>query len=422
MNHVVTNFDALGTTNIRKDALSIIEAGYEAIDTSKAVREMILLENSILSIKEKTFNLDSYKRIFIIGFGKASCKTVQALEDVLGKRLTGGIVIDKNPSVCRVAEVYKGTHPLPSLENGEATRKIVDLAQDIKEDDLVIVVVSGGGSALLCWPKLECEQGKELYQTFLHTGGTIEELNVLRKHISEIKGGGLAKLLYGATVVGLIFCDVPGDHYEDTASGPTYFDKTTIKDVEKILDKYSIENKFTWNETPKDPIYFKKVTNIPFISNKEALQAMEEKAKELGYEIISLGDEVYDTPSEVLEKMKQIIKPRSIVIAGGELAMNLKTSGGIGGRNLFTCGQAINVISDKEVFVAFASDGIDNISNSAGAIVDIETKKKIKEKEISLEEYVSQDKYDELFTELGDNIITGPTGSNVSDLYLMLRE
>ena len=385
------------------------------------MQKAVLLVDNILSIKDKTFNLDSYKRIFIIGFGKASCKTVQALEDILGERLTGGIVIDKNPSVCRVVEVYKGTHPLPSIENGEVTRKIVDLTQNIKEDDLVIVVVSGGGSALLCWPKLECEQGQELYKTFLRTGGTIEELNVLRKHISEIKGGGLAKLLYGATVVGLIFCDVPGNHYEGTASGPTYFDITTIKDVEKLLEKYSIKNKFTWNETPKDPVYFEKVTNIPFISNNEALFAMETRAKELGYEVISLGDEVYETPKEVLEKMKQIIKPHSIVIAGGELAVNIKGEGGTGGRNLSTCGQALNVISDTEVFIAFASDGIDNKSASAGAIVDVETKNKIKERNISVEEYTNQDNYDELFTVLGDNIVTGPTGSNVSDLYIMLR-
>lgn len=422
MSHVITNFDSLATTQLRNDALSIIEAGYSAIDTIFIVEENISLKETIFSIKGETFDIGLYNKIFLIGFGKASSQAVQVIESILGSHLDGGIVIDKNPGICKIVDVYRGTHPFPSKENVEATEKIVDLAQKLRDDDLVIVVVSGGGSALLCWPMSEYEQGQDLYKSFLHTGGTIGELNTLRKHISEIKGGGLAKLLYPATVVSIIFCDVPGSHYENTASGPTYSDTTTIKDAEKLLEKYSIKNTFSFNETPKDPIYFEKVTNIPFVTNNEALEAMEKKGRELGYDVISFGDEMYDTPSEMLLKMTQALKPKSIVIAGGELAISLKKEGGVGGRNLFTCSQAINVITDKDVFIAFASDGIDNLSVSAGAIVDVETKKKIKEKDIKVEEYIHQDMGDRLFTILGDNIIIGPTGSNVSDLYLMIRE
>lgn len=424
MNHLIANFETLGINPARKDALSIIEAGYNAIDTTLAVKNTILLEGDILSIKGNKFNIEKYKRIFLIGFGKASCKAVQAIEDVLGNKLNGGVVIDKDltTTCCKVVQVYKGTHPLPSKENVEASQKIVDLAKDATENDFVIVVVSGGGSALLCFPMSEWEQGNNLYKTFLHTGGTIKELNTLRKHTSEIKGGGLAKMLYPATVVSLILCDIPGNNYEDTASGPTYFDNTSVKDAEKLIEKYSLANIFTFNETPKDSVYFEKVTNIPFISNKEALQAMSDVATKLGYEVTSLGEEMYDTPNVMLEKMKKALKPHSIVLAGGELALTLKKEGGIGGRNFFTCGQAIESIDDKDVFVAFASDGVDNLSISAGAIVDIETKNKIKEKNILLSDFMDKDKYDELFTLLGDNIITGPTGSNVSDLYLMLRQ
>mgnify|MGYP003393056508 CR=1 FL=1 len=422
MYNVIKNFDALAVTANRKDAMSIIEAGYRAVDTTHVVNESIFLENNILSIKGEKFDISLYNKVFLIGFGKASCQAVRAIENILGSNLAGGIVIDKDPSICKIVDVYRGTHPFPSKENVEATQKIVDLAQKLKDDDLVIVVVSGGGSALLCWPMSEYEQGGELYKAFLHTGGTIGELNVLRKHLSEIKGGGLAKLLYPATVVSLIFCDVPGGHFENTASGPTYLDKTTIKDAENLLTKYSIKNTFSFNETPKDNIYFEKVTNIPFVSNNEALEAMKKMAETLGYEVISLGSEVYDAPNNMLSKMITELKPNSIVLACGELAISLKKSGGVGGRNLYTSGQSINVISDSDVFIAFASDGIDNLSVSAGAIVDIETKKKIKELNINLEEYLRQDMGDKLFMELGDNIITGPTGSNVSDFYLMLRK
>ena len=371
MDHIITNFDELNINNKRKDALLIIEAGYNAIDTREAVKKGVILENNILHIKGKLFDLDEYKRIFIIGFGKASSKAVLSIEDVLGNRITDGVVIDKDiNSACRIVKVYKGTHPIPSLENVEFSKKIVELAQQLRDDDLVIVVVSGGGSALLCFPTSEYEQGKELYKTFLRTGGTIEELNVLRKHISEIKGGGLAKMLYPATVASLIFCDIPGNHYEDTASGPTYFDNTTIQDAEKLLEKYAIKNTFSFKETPKDKMYFEKIINIPFISNIEALSVMTDKAKELGYEVSSLGGEVYTSSSVVLERMKQLLKDNSVVIAGGELTITLKKEEGVGGRNLFTCGQALKLIDDKDIFIAFASDGIDNMSSSAGAIVD----------------------------------------------------
>lgn len=422
MNHVIKNFEDLNTNPTRNDALSIIEAGSIAVDTSLVVENTVVLENNILSIKGNKFNLGDYNRVFVIGFGKASSKAVKALEGVLGDKLDGGIVIDKNPTVCNIAQAYQGSHPLPSNGNVDITEKIVALAKDLNEKDLAIAVVSGGGSALLCWPLSELEQGKTLYKDFVSNGGTIEELNTLRKHTSEIKGGGLAKMLYPATVASLILCDVPGDHYEDTASGPTYFDKSTVEDAKKLIEKYEIKDAFTFNETPKDTKFFEKVVNIPFISNKEALEGMSNKAKELGYDVISLGAEMYCTPDVMLAEMVKNLKPKTVVIVGGELSLNLKKEGGVGGRNLFICGQAIDFITDEDAFISFASDGIDNRSVAAGAIVDVDSKNKIKEKNISPAEFLEKDMADELFTSIGDSIITGATGSNVSDLYMMLRK
>ncbi len=421
MSHIISNFDTLATSQSRIDALSIMEEGYKAIDTTLVVKNKIKLENGILSVDCHTYTLSDYERIFIVGFGKASCKAVQAIEEVLGDELDGGIVIDKHASVCKVVNVYQGSHPLPSSHNVEVSQKIADLAENLTEKDLAIVVVSGGGSALLCWPMSECDQGNELYSMFLHAGGTIQELNTLRKHISSIKGGGLAKLLYPATVLSFIFCDVPGDHFQEVASGPTYLDHSTIDDAKKLLEKYNIKDMFSFNETPKEAKYFEKVTNIPFVSNKEALRAMEEEGKKRGYEVISLGDELYCGPEEFLQKGKDALKPKSIVIAGGELSIALTHEGGVGGRNFYIGSVGIHTIGDEDTLITFASDGIDNKSIGAGTLVDKETKRKLAEKNIDPKKEHETDKDSEMFIEIGDAIITGDTGSNVSDLYLMLR-
>jgi len=421
MSRVITNFENLAINQSRADALSVIEEGYLAIDTTEVVKKKISLENGVLSIQGHQYVLKDYERVFVIGFGKASCKAIMAIEDILGDVLDGGIVIDKRAGVCKVANVYQGTHPLPSSYNVEASQKVADLAESLTERDLAIVVVSGGGSSLLCWPMSECDQGNELYSVFLQAGGTIKELNTLRKHVSNIKGGGLAKLLYPATVASLIFCDVPGDYFEEVASGPTYLNTTTIADAEKLLEKYGIDNKFNFNETPNDPKYFLKVNNIPFVSNSEALCAMEAAGVKKGYQVISLGNEVYDSPYVFLKKAKDSLVPRSIVIAGGELSIALTHDGGVGGRNLYIASEALSHIEDSDTLIAFASDGIDNRSPAAGAVVDRETKRKLSEKNINSKEYHEQDKDSELFMEIGDAIITIDTGSNVSDLYLMLR-
>lgn len=421
MTHIISNFETLATNQSRLDALSIIEAGYNAIDTTVVVKTNVVLHEGVLLIQGHTYLLSEYERIFIVGFGKASCKAVQAMEDILGSELDGGIVIDKHTSVCKVVNVYQGSHPLPSSHNVEVTQKIADLAETLTERDLAIVIVSGGGSALLCLPMSECDQGNELYSLFLKAGGTINELNILRKHISSIKGGGLAKLLYPATVASLIFCDVPGDHFKEVASGPTYLDTSTIEDAENLLEKYCIKGSFIFNETPKEEKYFTKVTNIPFVSNKESLKAMEGEGKKRGYEVISLGDEVYDDPQSFLKKAKDALLPKSIVIAGGELSIVLTHTGGTGGRNLYIANEGLSDLSDGDTLLTFATDGIDNKSPSAGAIVDDETKRKMREKNLNNKDYHDQDKDSEFFMEVGDAIITGDTGSNVSDLYLMLR-
>lgn len=418
----IKNFTELSTNKEKSDALEITNAGFSTIDTKEAIKNNIVLTNNNLIINGKIFNLASYKNIYVIGFGKASSSATVELENILGNKISGGIVIDKNPVVCKFVDVHKGDHPNPTLNNVEVAGEIMELIKKIKEDDLVLVVVSGGGSSLLCYPKSEYEQGVKLYNLFLKIGVPISELNTLRKHISAFKGGNLAKLLYPATVVSLIFSDVPGDKLNMVASGPTYKDDSTIDDARAILTKYHITEDFLFEETPKEDKYFEKVFNNVIVSNKQALVGMEKKARELGYNVKILGDEIYDHPQIVLDRMFTQIKPNTVVLAGGEPTMKVEGKLGVGGRNEYISALSFKHVKENQVFISFASDGIDNLSHASGGIIDVSMKNKIENFDKELDIALTQNSHDEFLQKIDAQIITGPTGSNVSDLMILLQK
>jgi glycerate-2-kinase len=421
MSTYIYNIDSLASTPLRKDALSIVEAAYEAIDTHTVLRKHVTKDSNTLTVAGHVYDLSAFNHVYLIGIGKASYVAVTALEDILGDAMTSGIVIDKSIGEQHKSSSYKGDHPLPTVHNVELSEKVADLARSATEHDLVIVVISGGGSSLFCYPMSECEQGNILYEKFLTTGGSISELNTLRKHISSVKGGGLAQMLYPATVASLIFSDVPGDAYDFVASGPTYKDTTTVLDAEALLAKYGIENTFSFNETPKDAMYFEKITNIPLVSNIHAVEGMKEKAQSLGYNVIVQSTEEYREASIVLAEMKACASPKTAVIVAGEPSVVVEHGGDKSGRNEYAGGKALLMVEDGEVFVPFATDGIDNRSEAAGVIVDSSVLTVAKEKGVHIESYLDEGKHDALCRELGIQIITGPTGSNVSDCILYLR-
>jgi glycerate-2-kinase len=421
MKRFISNYDTLATTALRKDALDIVESAYQAIDTEEAIKKRCFLNESTLSVGGHCYNLTSYEHIYLIGFGKASCLAVATLEEILKGHVSEGVVIDKSVGVCQISKVYQGEHPKPTAHNVEVSSHVADLAVKATEKDLVIVVVSGGGSSLLCWPLSECEQSAKLYEVFLKTGGTISELNTLRKHISSVKGGGLAKLLYPATVVSLIFSDVPGDAYENVASGPTYKDTTTIQDAEEILKKYSLENQFTFMETPKEDMYFQKITNVPIVSNLHAIEGMKKKAESLGYQVSVLSTDEYREASLVLKDMKEALQEKTVVLVAGEPSVIVDHPGDNGGRNEYAACKALSIIEENEVCIPFASDGIDNRSVSAGALVDHDVVRFAEVQNISIASYLNEGKHDELCIALQNQIITGATGSNVSDCIMYLR-
>lgn len=423
--HRIKNYEQLASDQYRKDALDIAEAGLDAICSETIINKSIKIDGDYLHVNDEIFNLTDFQSIKIIGFGKASSKAAVALENILGNRITGGIVIDKEPNTCKTIKVYRGTHPRPSLENLNVARDIVTLAQDSGDRDLVVVIVSGGGSALLCWPETECLKGQELYDAFLKSGETIQELNTVRKHISLVKGGGLAKILYPATVIGLIFSDIPGEHYEQVASGPTFKDASTKSGAEKIIsnlnaDALEILGNIELLETPKEDKYFNKVHNFVLVSNITALEAMSKKARALGYMPKILSAENYESANTTIEKLTAVSISKSVILAGGEIRLKINKSGGSGGRNSYLVSMAIGVIEDS-VMISLASDGIDN-GESAGAIVDEATITTARELDIDLKDHIERyDTYD-LFEKLKGTIYTGPTGSNVSDLIIYLKK
>jgi len=422
MKNWIKNFDELATTDNRKLALAIAEAGLTGINTQEVIFHSLEFRNNILSIMGESFDLSKFKRIKVVGFGKAASDGASALEKILGSKIKEGAVIGLTKTNCEYIETFVGTHPKPSEENVEAGKKIYEIINQSNEDDLIIVLVSGGGSALLCYPENEYVQGAKLYDAFLKSGKTISEINTVRKHLSLLKGGGLAKLAYPATVIGLIFSDIPGDIFENVASGPTYQDKTTRADAKKIIVENNL-GEFYLIETPKENKYFEKVHNFVLVSNKIAIEAMKKKAQEFNLEVAVVSTDLSGEIDEVLRKIFSAKKENSVILAAGEPRIVVKKETGEGGRNLHLGLSAIKrkIIDKNSVFISFASDGMDNTAG-AGAIVDKKTIEKIAKLGLNVDDYLERFDSYPVFQKSGDLIITGPTGANVSDLMILLTK
>ncbi|MEK7634459.1 MAG: DUF4147 domain-containing protein [Patescibacteria group bacterium] len=442
---IITNFQNLAKNNLRKKALEIAEAGYEAIEIKKVVLNKIKIENNILKIikiptiprdsiySEIEFDLNNFKRIFIVGIGKGSALASATLAEILGNKLSGGIALDiKNPDEFKIKnlklEILIGIHPLPSQQNIEATKKIIELADGLDENDLLINFICGGGSALACASEKEMEDSIKATKLLTKSGATIDELNIVRKHLSEFKGGGFAKIACPATILSLIISDVCGNDLSTVASGPTVFDKTTVSDAENVLKKYGLNLKdFNLYETPKDKKCFEKVSNILFACNQDAIMGMLKKSEELGLksEIHSLA--LQGEAREVLFQMMSKINNKNLLIAAGETTVAFKKfPAGKGGRNqeavlgALANRQIFDIEYQDAVFLSFASDGHDN-TEAAGAIGDGLTVERAKELNLNIEEFLENHNSFEFFEKTGDLIFAENKCFNVADLMLVLK-
>lgn len=441
---LITNFKNLARNSLRRNALLIAEAGYEAIDIEKVVSRKIKFQNGKLFIKSamtrhsaescSEFDLSVYKRVSLIGVGKGSALACATLAKILGDKLTGGIALDVNKlqTTNYKLQTLVGTHPLPSKQNIIATQKIIKLAKNLKEDDLLIAFICGGGSALLCGSEKELKNSVLATKLLTQAGANILELNIVRKHLSSVKGGGLAKLAYPATVISLIVSDVLGNDLSMVASGPTVFDKITKKDAEKIWKKYQYRQKLEFIETPKDKKYFAKAKNILFLSNREPILAMAEKAKKLGFKSKiyshSLQGEAKDFLLSLIKNVPRV--ERAVILAGGETTVTLKKLEmrneklGKGGRNQeAVLGGLVNssLISHLSslVIMSFASDGRDN-TEAAGAIGDSLTIEKAQKLKLDPQEFLENHDSFNFFKKTGDLIFAKQKCFNVADLMFVL--
>ena len=414
----------------RKNALTILDGVLEKMNGYNIVKSSVKIVGDSIVIRNRRFNLLPYKRIFLIGFGKASAAMAKAMEEIIP--FDDGIVISPEKVELKRIKLYKGSHPFPSKENIEATEKLIEMLQKADEDDLIIALISGGGSSMLCKPRISLEAMIEVTKELMEKGCTIEELNTVRKHLSFVKGGQLAKLTK-AKIISIIISDIIGNPIEFIASGPTAIDSTTYGQAMKILKKYGVKNKEAIKiikkgmkgEIEETAKKLENVENIVIADINIACKYAKEIADELGYysKIIctELQGEAREAGKNLVEYAIYFPRNHSVLIAGGETTVTVKGRGK-GGRNQEIVLAAIEKIANEAiVFISCGTDGIDGNSPAAGAIADGYSYKKAKEKGLDANEYLDANNSYEFFEKIGDAIITGYTGTNVMDIQIIVK-
>jgi glycerate-2-kinase len=426
----IQNFKELAMSDSRRVALEIAEAGLQAVDTEHIVKELVRVDGSELHVGKHRFELGK-GRVVVIGVGKCALQGARVLEEKLGDRITEGVVlhIGQGAPLKRI-EAIEGTHPFPSDKNIQGAKRIVEVLADISEEDVVIFLISGGSSTLLCLPETAgCVEEEMILRELMRAGAPISEINTVRKHLSRARGGHLAMYAYPARAVALIFSDVPGDDLQFIASGPTVKDATTVEEAKQVLEKYNVLAKCNLEnvefiETPKDEKYFERVTNIVVVSNTVALEAMARKAKEEGLSPIvcdrCLAGEAREMGLHIARELHKA-PPGTVLLYGGETTVAKKRPSGRGGRNLELALAATQEIKEDELIAAVSSDGRDN-GPFAGALGDMLTREALLREGIDVQAVLEKHDTYPAFRQAGHYLVTGDTGSNVSDLIIALKK
>jgi hydroxypyruvate reductase/glycerate 2-kinase len=437
--------------NRRAIAEQIFLAGVESVIPDKLINKKIALKDNSLVIGHLEFSLESIENIYVIGAGKASAMMAAEVEKILGNRITEGHVVAKYGHSCKLKyiNVSEAGHPIPDSNGFKATRTILDIAVKANSNDLVICLLSGGGSALL--PDFPEGNSPEdiitVNDLLVKSGAVITEINAVRKHLSIVKGGQLARAVHPATLVSLILSDVPGDPMDVIASGPTTPDLTTFQQALAVLDNYNLTAsvpagilKFLMEgaagkkpETPKPGDYiFEKTSNLLIGSNSLALEAAKQKALEFNINAVIIDNQLQGDSSTVADyivetslKFKEDIseiKPVCLLF-GGETTIKM-TGKELGGRNqhlALLC--AIMLQNNPGITVLSAgTDGTDGLTNAAGAVVDSETISAALSKNIDPARSLADFDSYHFFKKAGGQIITGPTMTNVMDIIVVIVE
>jgi Putative glycerate kinase len=435
----------------RINAERIFLSGVRSVMPEKLISRNMSVEGSVLKIGDLSFSFKDIRNIYVIGAGKASAAMGHYVENILGNRITEGHIVVKYGYSCKLRKikVTEAGHPIPDLNGITATRDILRIARQGAENDLVICLISGGGSALMA----DLPEGflpEELVivnNLLIRSGASINEINTVRKHLSEVKGGQLVRAIWPAASVSLILSDVAGNPLDVIASGPTVPDSTTFGEALKILSDYQLTNDITLpvlnylkegekgirSETPKpgDPL-FTKTFNILAGTNLIALEAAKETAIDLDYntfiiesemrgDVEHLAQSIVDTA--LCYKNNNEIKKPVCLLYGGEPTIKV-TGEGLGGRNQHLALSAAIKLQNKPgiTILSAGTDGTDGPTKAAGAVVDSDTMHLALSIDIDPEKYLSEFDSFNFFKKTGGQIITGPTFTNVMDLVVVIVE
>lgn len=431
-------------------ALDLLQAALAAVDPAAAIRRFVAREGDLLRVGDRLYDLRQYERIFVVGGGKAGAPMAQAIEEILGDRITAGLVNVKYgyTAPTRLIELNQAGHPIPDEKGVAGTQRMVELLKQAGERDLVICLISGGGSALMVLPVpgVSLADKRRLTDALLRSGATINEINAVRKHLSQVKGGNLARLAYPAEIITLILSDVLGNPLDVIASGPTVPDTSTFADAWKVLEKYDLVEVIPpaiadylraglagqVPETPKpgDPI-FQKTYNLIIGSNEIAVKAAQERARGYGLNTLLLSTFVEGEAREVaivlaaiarevVHSNNPIARP-ACILASGETTVTVRGRG-LGGRSQeLALAAALKIQGLEDVLIlSAATDGTDGPTDAAGAIVDGSTVARALARGLDPQRFLADNDSYHFFAQLGDLVVTGPTNTNVNDLMIIL--
>ncbi len=448
---------------MRKDATEIFAAGVARVDPRPMVRDALRLEGPVLTVeaggRAAAWDLRRFDRILVLGFGKAGARMARGAEEALGDRLSGGVVAVKrgHAEPCSTVRILEASHPVPDESSVRAARAVMEAARGADERTLVLVLVSGGGSAILCAPydrdgrSLTLDDKAAVTRELLACGADIREINAVRRHLSAVKGGRLAEILAPAAVVTLILSDVVGDELASIASGPTVPDPTTWSDALGIVRRFGIQDRIPeaarslledgaagrLPDTPKaGDRAFRNVRNIVLGSNRRAALAAAARARELGYRTLYLGSRITGEAREIARAYLGMALdcaadgvPRSrpaCLIAGGETTVTLRGSGK-GGRNqemalsfLAGLGDSESRLARRICFLSAGTDGNDGPTDAAGAFADAELLEAARAAGSGPRDYLAANDSYAFFDRIGGLLRTGPTNTNVCDLQVVL--
>jgi len=436
---------------MRKDAIDIFQASISAVNPRIAVHRSLVRKGDSIHVGDRILDLNNYERIIVVGAGKASGAMAGAIEEVFSDRIGKGLIVVKYgySSKLSVIRTKEASHPIPDKAGLLGAKQIVELLGECGEKDLVISLISGGGSALLPLPVdgISLDEKQKVTQVLLGCGASIHELNTVRKHLSVTKGGGLARRAFPATVINLMLSDVVGDDMDVIASGPFVPDRSQFADALNIIENYKISSQIPAKvldylkkglkseslETPKPGDHiFTKVINLIVGSNIFACKAASQRAKELGYNPLILSSMIEGNTTdvayvhagiafEVTNSGNPVNRP-ACIISGGETTVVVKGNG-LGGRNqefALLCAKYISGQNKDIVILSGGTDGTDGPTDAAGGIVDPYTEQRGKEKGLDIDKSLDENDAYHYLDATGDLIKTGPTLTNVMDIHLIL--